>query len=125
LGAKKCRLLFKQYPKELIPSVVYSSQTFFLEMGLVKPQKRSRRSKPVFPNFRSKRRCNGVWSADIQGQVFTPLRAGKQKYTVTPLTIAEFQEQVFWFTAKGIQRELSVPQEGVLKQRFLESTVSR
>ena len=50
-GAKKIRvLLFKEYPEELIPSVV-TVHNILSRNGLVKPQKRSRRVKTIEPYF--------------------------------------------------------------------------
>jgi transposase InsO family protein len=105
-GAKKIRvLLFKQYPKELIPSVVTVHNILF-KNGLVKPQKRSRRVKPIFPIFDPKK-CNEVWSADYKGKFLM----GNKIYC-HPLTIADSKSR-FLFTAKGHYKEnfLSVKQE--------------
>jgi transposase InsO family protein len=105
-GANKIRiLLFKEYPKELIPSVV-TVHNILSKNGLVKPQKRSRRVKPVFPVFDPKR-CNEVWSADYKGKFLM----GNKTYC-HPLTIADSKSR-FLFTAKGHYKEnfISVKQE--------------
>ena len=66
-GAKKiCILLLKQYAEELIPSVVVV-HNILSKNGLVKPQKCSRRVKPVYPVFDPKKR-NEEWSADYKGK---------------------------------------------------------
>jgi hypothetical protein len=68
--AKKIRiLLFKQYAEELIPSVV-TVHNILSKNGLVKPQQRSRRVKPVFPIFDPKK-CNEIWSTDYKGKFLT------------------------------------------------------
>src|SRR5680860_257105 len=105
-GAKKIRiLLFKQYPEEVIPSVV-TVHNILSKNGLVKPQKRSRRVRPVFPIFDPKK-CNEVWSADYKGKFLM----GNKIYC-HPLTIADSKSR-FLFTAKGHYKEnfLSVKQE--------------
>src|SRR5690554_3239807 len=64
-GAKKIRiLLFKQHPAELIPSVVTVHNILF-KNGPIKPQKRSRRVKPVYPIF-DPEKCNEAWSTDYK-----------------------------------------------------------
>ncbi len=97
-GAKKIHiLLFKRYPEELIPSVI-TVHNILSGNGLVKPQKRSRRVKPVFPNFDPKK-CNEVWSADYKGKFLM----GNKIYC-HPLTIADSKSR-FLFTAKGHYKE--------------------
>ena len=97
-GAKKIRvLLFKEHPKEMIPSVV-TVHNILKKNGLVCPQKRLRRVKPVFPIFDPKS-CNEVWSADYKGKFLM----GNKIYC-HPLTIADSKSR-FLFTAKGHYKE--------------------
>jgi len=97
-GAKKIQtLLFKEYPKEKIPSVV-TVHNILKRNGLVCPQKRMRRVKPVFPIFDPKY-CNEVWSADYKGKFLM----GNKIYC-HPLTIADSKSR-FVFTAKGHYKE--------------------
>ena len=97
-GAKKIRiLLFKEFTKEKIPSVV-TVHNILKRNGLVCPQKRMRRVKPVFPIFDPKS-CNEVWSADYKGKFLM----GNKIYC-HPLTIADSKSR-FLFTAKGHYKE--------------------
>lgn len=97
-GAKKIRiLLFNQCIKKDIPSVVTVHNILFRN-GLVKPQKRLKRVKPVFPIFDPKE-CNEVWSADYKGKFLM----GNKIYC-HPLTIADSKSR-FLFTAKGHYKE--------------------
>jgi len=97
-GAKKIRkLLFNDCYAEDIPSVV-TVHNILSRHGLVKPQKRCRRVKPVYPIFDPKE-CNEVWSADYKGKFYM----GNKKYC-HPLTIADSKSR-FLFTAKGHYRE--------------------
>ena len=97
-GAKKIRiLLFKHHPEELIPSVV-TVHNILSKNGLVTPQKRTRRVKPVYPIFDPKH-CNEVWSADYKGKFLM----GNKIYC-HPLTIADSKSR-FLFTAKGHYKE--------------------
>jgi len=97
-GAKKLRvLLFNEYAEELIPSVV-TVHNILKKNGLVCPQKRLRRVKPVYPIFDPKV-CNEVWSADYKGKFLM----GNKKYC-HPLTIADSKSR-FLFTAKGHYHE--------------------
>jgi len=97
-GAKKIRkLLFNHCPKQDIPSVV-TVHNILLRNGLVCPQKRLRRVKPVYPIFDPKH-CNEVWSADYKGKFLM----GNKKYC-HPLTIADSKSR-FIFTAKAHYRE--------------------
>ena len=66
--------------------------------GLVCPQKRLRRVKPVYPIFDPKV-CNEVWSADYKGKFLM----GNKVYC-HPLTIADSKSR-FLFTAKGHYKE--------------------
>lgn len=97
-GAKKIRrLLFNDFSSELIPSVV-TVHNILARNGLVCPQKKRRRIKPVYPIFDPKN-CNEVWSADYKGK----FKMGNKKYCHT-LTIADSKSR-FLFTAKGLQTE--------------------
>ncbi len=97
-GAKKIQtLLFKEFTKEKIPSVV-TVHNILKRNGLVCPQKRMRRVKPVFPIFDPKS-CNEVWSADYKGKFLM----GNKIYC-HPLTIADSKSR-FIFTAKGHYKE--------------------
>ena len=66
--------------------------------GLVSPQKRLRRVKPIHPIFDPKE-CNEVWSADYKGKFLM----GNKIYC-HPLTIADSKSR-FVFTAKGHYKE--------------------
>lgn len=97
-GAKKIRrLLFNHCNADQIPSVV-TVHNILSKNGLVCPQKRLRRVKPVFPIFDPKD-CNEVWSADYKGKFLM----GNKKYC-HPLTIADSRSR-FIFTAKAHYRE--------------------
>lgn len=97
-GAKKIRiLLFKHCAENDIPSVV-TVHNILSKNGLVKPQKRVRRVKPLYPIFDPKE-CNEVWSADYKGKFFM----GNKIYC-HPLTIADSKSR-FLFTAKGHYNE--------------------
>ncbi|MDO5971379.1 IS481 family transposase [Flavivirga aquimarina] len=97
-GAKKIRvLLFNDFTKEEVPSVV-TVHNILKKHGLVCPQKRMRRVKPVFPIFDPKS-CNEVWSADYKGKFLM----GNKIYC-HPLTIADSKSR-FLFTAKGHYKE--------------------
>jgi len=97
-GAKKIRrLLFNVCSEKEIPSVV-TVHNILLKHGFVKPQKRCKRVKPVFPIFDPKE-CNEVWSADYKGKFLM----GNKIYC-HPLTIADSKSR-FVFTAKGHYNE--------------------
>ena len=97
-GAKKIReLLFKDFTKQEVPSVVTVHKTL-KRNGLVCPQKRMRRVEPVYPIFDPKQ-CNEVWSADYKGKFLM----GNKIYC-HPLTIADSRSR-FLFTAKGHYHE--------------------
>jgi len=97
-GAKKIReLLFKEFPEQDVPSVI-TVHNILKKNGLVCPQKRMRRVKPVFPIFDPKS-CNEVWSADYKGKFLM----GNKIYC-HPLTIADSKSR-FLFTAKGHYKE--------------------
>lgn len=97
-GAKKIkRLLFNDFAAEDIPSVV-TVHNVLKRNGLVCPQKRLRRVKPVYPIFDPKE-CNEVWSADYKGKFLM----GNKIYC-HPLTIADSKSR-FLFTAKGHYHE--------------------
>lgn len=97
-GAKKIReLLFKEYTKQEVPSVV-TVHNILKKNGLVCPQKRMRRVKSTNPIFDPKN-CNEVWSADYKGKFLM----GNKTYC-HPLTIADSKSR-FLFTAKGHYKE--------------------
>ena len=97
-GAKKIRiLLFNDFTEENIPSVV-TVHNILKKHGLVCPQKRMRRVKPVYPIFDPKE-CNEVWSAYYKGKFLM----GNKIYC-HPLTIADSKSR-FLFAAKGHYRE--------------------
>lgn len=97
-GAKKIhRLLFNHCSSDDIPSVV-TVHNILSKHGMVCPQKRLRRVKPVFPIFDPKN-CNEVWSADYKGKFLM----GNRKYC-HPLTIADSKSR-YVFTAKAHYRE--------------------
>jgi transposase InsO family protein len=97
-GAKKLRrLLFNDFTVSEIPSVV-TVHNILLRHGLVCPQKRLRRIKPVYPIF-DPQECNEVWSADYKGK----FKMGNMQYC-HPLTISDSKSR-FLFTAKAHQRE--------------------
>jgi len=97
-GAKKIReLLFKEFAAQEVPSVV-TVHNILKKNGLVCPQKRMRRVKPVHPIFDPKS-CNEVWSADYKGKFLM----GNKIYC-HPLTIADSRSR-FLFTAKGHYKE--------------------
>ena len=93
-GAKKLRvLLFNDLSEIDIPSVV-TVHNILQRNGLVRPQKRLRRVKPVYPIF-DPQECNEVWSADYKGK----FKMGNMKYC-HPLTIADSRSR-YLFTAKA------------------------
>ena len=97
-GAKKIRiLLFNVCIEKDIPSVV-TVHNILYRNGLVKPQKRLKRVKPVYPIFDPKA-CNQVWSADYKGKFLMA-----NKIYCHPLTIADSKSR-FLFTAKGHYNE--------------------
>ena len=97
-GAKKIRILmFNDFTEEDIPSVV-TIHNILKKNGMVCPQKRMRRVKPVYPIFDPKS-CNEVWSADYKGKFLM----GNKIYC-HPLTIADSKSR-FLFTAKGHYKE--------------------
>jgi transposase InsO family protein len=93
-GAKKIRiLLFNHFTAEEIPSVI-TVHNILSKNGLVCPQRRLRRVKPIYPIFDPKE-CNEVWSADYKGK----FKMGNSKYCHA-LTIADSKSR-YLFTAKG------------------------
>ena len=97
-GAKKIKkLLFNDFDDDQIPSVV-TVHNILKKNGLVCPQKRMRRVKPVYPIF-DPIECNEVWSADYKGKFLM----GNKIYC-HPLTIADSKSR-FLFTAKGHYQE--------------------
>jgi transposase InsO family protein len=110
-GAKKIRkLLFNDYPDEIIPSVV-TVHNILKKHGLVIPQKHLRRVKPIHPIFDPKH-CNEVWSADYKGKFLM----GNKKYC-HPLTIADSKSR-FVFTAKGHYKETLPSAKAEFKRVF-------
>ena len=97
-GAKKIRkLLYNDYPDEIIPTVL-TVHNILKKHGLVCPQKRLRRVKPIYPIF-DPIECNEVWSADYKGKFLM-----RNKIYCHPLTIADSKSR-FVFTAKGHYKE--------------------
>lgn len=97
-GAKKIRrLLFNRCDEKDIPSVV-TVHNILKRNGLVKPQKRCKRVKPLYPVF-DPQECNEVWSADYKGKFLM----GNKIYC-HPLTVADSRSR-FLFTAKGHYHE--------------------
>lgn len=97
-GAKKLHtLLYKDFPQEMIPTVL-TVHNILKKHGLVTPQKRLRRVKPIHPIFDPKE-CNEVWSADYKGKFLM----GNKTYC-HPLTIADSKSR-YVFTAKGHYKE--------------------
>lgn len=93
-GAKKIhKLLFNHCVVEQIPSVV-TVHNILSKNGLVCPQKRHRRVKPVYPIF-DPEQCNEVWSADYKGKFLM----GNKIYC-HPLTIADSRSR-YVFSAKA------------------------
>lgn len=97
-GAKKIhQLLYNDFPGEVIPTFL-TVHNILKKHGLVSPQKRLRRVKPIYPIFDPKS-CNEVWSADYKGKFLM----GNKIYC-HPLTIADSKSR-FVFTAKGHYKE--------------------
>ncbi|WP_298506311.1 IS481 family transposase [uncultured Maribacter sp.] len=110
-GAKKIReLLFKEFTKQEVPSVV-TVHNILKRNGLVCPQKRMRRVKPTNPIFDPKS-CNEVWSADYKGKFLM----GNKIYC-HPLTIADSKSR-FLFTAKGHYKETLKSAKAEFKRVF-------
>lgn len=66
-GAKKIhKLLYNDFSDEVIPTIL-TVHNILKKHGLVSPQKRLRRVKPIHPIFDPKQ-CNEVWSADYKGK---------------------------------------------------------
>ncbi len=110
-GAKKIReLLFKEFTKQEVPSVV-TVHNILKKNGLVCPQKRMRRVKPTNPIFDPKS-CNEVWSADYKGKFLM----GNKIYC-HPLIIADSKSR-FLFTAKGHYKENLASAKAEFKKVF-------
>ena len=110
-GAKKLRiLLFNSFTEDEIPSVV-TVHNILNKNGLVCPQRRLRRVKPIFPIFDPKA-CNEVWSADYKGK----FKMGDGKYCHA-LTIADSKSR-YLFTAKGHQRETYISAKSEFSRVF-------
>lgn len=110
-GAKKIhKLLYNDFPSELIPTVL-TVHNILKKHGLVSPQKRMRRVKPIHPIFDPKN-CNEVWSADYKGKFLM----GNKIYC-HPLTIADSKSR-FVFTAKGHYKENFLSAQTEFKRVF-------
>ena len=97
-GAKKIwKLLYNDYSGEAIPTIL-TVHNILKKHGLVCPQKRLRRVKPILPIFDPKQ-CNEVWSADYKGKFLM-----RNKIYCHPLTIADSKSR-FVFIAKGHYKE--------------------
>lgn len=97
-GAKKIqKLLYNDFSDEMVPSIL-TVHNILKKHGLVRPQKRLRRVKPIHPIFDPKH-CNEVWSADYKGKFLM----GNKIYC-HPLTVADSKSR-FVFTAKGHYKE--------------------
>jgi transposase InsO family protein len=93
-GAKKIRiLLFNSFTPGEIPSVV-TVHNYLAKHGLVCPQRRLRKVKPIYPIF-DPQQCNEVWSTDYKGK----FKMGNMKYC-HPLTIADSKSR-YLFTARA------------------------
>jgi transposase InsO family protein len=110
-GAKKIhKLLYNDFPDEVVPSVL-TVHNILKKHGLVTPQKRLRRVKPIHPIFDPKQ-CNEVWSADYKGKFLM----GNKIYC-HPLTIADSKSR-FVFTAKGHYKENFASAKAEFKRVF-------
>jgi hypothetical protein len=89
--------LFNNFTEDEIPSVV-TVHNILKKHGLVCPQKRMRRVRPVYPILDPKE-CNEVRSADYKGKFLM----GNKIYC-HPLTIADSKSR-FLFAAKGHYKE--------------------
>jgi transposase InsO family protein len=97
-GAKKLhKLLYNDFSDQEIPTIL-TVHNILLRNGLVCPQKRCRRVKPIYPIFDPKE-CNEVWSADYKGK----FKMRNMQYC-HPLTITDSKSR-FLFTAKAHQHE--------------------
>ena len=97
-GAKKLhRLMLNDYEISDLPSIV-TVHNILSRHGLVCPQKRIRRVKPLYPIF-DPQSCNEVWSADYKGK----FKMGNMQYC-HPLTISDSRSR-FLFTAKAHEHE--------------------
>jgi hypothetical protein len=75
MGSQKIRIiLFKSPSDQEVPSVI-TVHNILKKNSLVKPQKRHKRVKPVFPIF-DPGNCNKVWSVDYKGKFLM----GNKKY---------------------------------------------
>ena len=117
-GAKKLHtLLYKDFPDEIIPSVL-TVHNILKKHGLVSPQKRLRRVKPIHPIFDPKE-CNEVWSADYKGKFLMD-----NKIYCHPLTIADSKSR-FVFTAKGHYKENLASAKAEFKRVFRKFGIPR
>jgi len=93
-GAKKLqKLLYNDFREDEIPTVL-TVHNILKRNGLVCPQKRIRRVKPLYPIF-DPQECNEVWSADYKGK----FKMRNMQYC-HPLTIADSRSR-FLFTARA------------------------
>ncbi|MDO1498905.1 hypothetical protein Q2T40_00515 [Winogradskyella maritima] len=90
-------MLYKDFPDEIIPTVL-TVHNILKKHGLVPPQKRLRRVKPIHPVFDPKE-CNEVWSADYKGS-----SSWATKFTVirSPL---QTQRADLYLPQKGITKK--------------------
>lgn len=111
-GEKIWKILHIEYPADCVPSVSTVNRVL-KRNGLIKPRKRMRRVKRVYPIF-NPQRCNEVWSADFKGKFML----GNMKYC-HPLTIADSYSR-FVFTAKGLYGERYLPTKREFRKVFRE-----
>jgi len=108
------KLLYNEFTAELIPSVL-TVHNILKQHGLVSPQKRLRRVKPIYPIFDPKE-CNEVWSADYKGKFLI----GNKIYC-HPLTIVGSKSR-FVFIAKGNYKENFASAKAESLKEFLGNT---
>ena len=112
-GAKKIhKLLYNHFTDAEIPTIL-TVHNILLRNGLVCPQKRLRRVKPIYPIFDPKK-CNEVWSADYKGKFLM----GNKKYC-HPLTIADSRSR-YLFAAKAHYGEKFQPVKEEFTRVFRE-----
>ncbi len=111
-GEKIWKLLHNDFIEDLIPCISTVNR-ILKRNGLVRPKKRRRRVRPVYPIF-DPHACNEVWSADFKGK----FKMGNKRYC-HPLTIADSYSR-FVFTAKGMHGELFKPTKLEFRRIFRE-----
>ncbi len=116
-GEKIWKLLHTDFSEVLIPSISTVNR-ILKRNGLVRPKKRRRRVKPVYPIF-DPHCCNEVWSADFKGK----FKMGNKKYC-HPLTIADSYSR-FAFAAKGMYGERYKPTRFEFRRVFREFGLPR